>query len=170
MIRAWSDHEIVISYPPLPKPNSSHLGNAFYMKKYKLSRSGYPPELHEMVRLPRKIALQFPPKIAPDTKNILYFFLSWHLFSLGIYSLLAPILSWHLFALGIYFLLAFIFSWNLFFLGTYSRLASILFWHLFSWHLFSKYLFFFDIYSLLRFIFSIYIFLYISILNILKYF
>ena len=47
------------------------------------------------------------PNIAPGTKNalyssLLYSILSWHLFSLGIYSLYASILSRHLFSLGIY--------------------------------------------------------------------
>ena len=58
MIRAWSDHEIVISHPPLRRPDSSHLGDAFCMKKYNIWRSGYLPKLHEMLRLPRKVTLQ----------------------------------------------------------------------------------------------------------------
>ena len=73
---------------------------------------------------------------------------SWHLFSFGIYSLLASILSWHLFPLGIYSLLASIPSWHLFSLGIYSLLASILSWHLFARHLFSRHLFSLGIYSL----------------------
>ena len=32
MIRAWSDHEIVISHSPLRRPYSSHLGDAFCME------------------------------------------------------------------------------------------------------------------------------------------
>ena len=68
--------------------------------------------------------------------STLFFFLAfilfWHLFPLGIYSLLAPIPSWHLLSLGIYSLLASILSRHLFSLGIYSLLASILSWHLFS--------------------------------------
>ena len=87
-----------------------------------------------------------------------------HLFSLGIYSLLASILSRHLFSLGIYSLSASILSRHLLSLGIYcpwasllsrhlfSRhlflLASLLSWHLFSRHLFSWHLFSLGIYSL----------------------
>ena len=86
--------------------------------------------------------------------------ISWHLFALGIYSLLASIPSWHPFSLGIYSLLASILSWHLFSLGIYSPLASILSWHLFplgiysllasilSWHLFSLGIYSLGIYSL----------------------
>ena len=81
--------------------------------------------------------------------SLLASILSWHLFSLGIYSLLASILSWHLFSLGIYSLLASILSWHLFSLGIYSLLASILSWHLFSKHLFSLGIYSLSIYSLL---------------------
>ena len=58
IIRAWSDHEIVISHPPLRRPYSSHLGDAFCMEKYNISRSGYLSKFHEMLRLPRKVTLQ----------------------------------------------------------------------------------------------------------------
>ena len=69
--------------------------------------------------------------------SLLASILSWHLFSLGIYSLLASILSWHLFSLGIYSLLASILSWHLFSLGIFSLLASILSWHLFPLGIYS---------------------------------
>ena len=278
-----SEHEIVISHPPLRRPDSSHLGNAFCMKKYNISRSDYLPKLHEMLRLPRKVTLQlhqilrlprkkmssvirvtyetsFPmrgaskvtlqthqvlplprnsefkisarnpwiasaniktirghsedirawnrhlapaasetwlvpswkrilyekiqhfalrlspkfarnavpatkshiptsPNTAPGTKHALYSslysILSWHLFALGICSVLASILSWHLFSLGIYSLLASILSWHLFSLGIYSLLASILSRHLFSLGIYSllasilsRHLFSLGIYSL----------------------
>ena len=58
IIRRWSDHEIVISHPPLRRPYSSHLVNAFCMEKYNISRSGYLPKCHQMLRLPRKVTLQ----------------------------------------------------------------------------------------------------------------
>ena len=54
MIRAWCDD---ISHPPLPRPYSSHLADAFCMEKYNTSRSGYLPKFHEMLRLPRKVTL-----------------------------------------------------------------------------------------------------------------
>ena len=78
------------------------------MEKYNISRSGYLPKLHEMLRLPRKVTLQLhqilrlPSKMNLLASILLASILSWHLFSLGIYPLLASILSWHLFSLGIY--------------------------------------------------------------------
>ena len=98
------------------------------------------------------------PNTAPGTKHSI---LSWHLFALGICSVLASILSWHLFSLGIYSLLASILvlasilSWHLFSLGIYSLSASILSWHLFSLGIYSllasilsRHLFSLGIYSL----------------------
>ena len=58
MIRAWSEHEIVISHPPPRRPSSSHLGDAFCMEKYNVSRSGYLSKFHQVLRLPRKVTLQ----------------------------------------------------------------------------------------------------------------
>ena len=166
MIRAWSEDKIVISHPPLRGPYSSHLGDAFCMEKYNISRSGYLPKCHQMLRLPRKVTLQLQQILRLPRKmnllasirswhlftlgiySLLASILSWHLFSFGIYSLLASILSWHLFPLGIYSLLASIPSWHLFSLGIYSLLAAILSWHLFARHLFSRHLFSLGIYSL----------------------
>ena len=64
------------------------------MKKYNLSRSGYLPELHENAALARKSHAPTSPNTAPGTKNALY--------SSLLYSLLTSFLSWHLFSLGIY--------------------------------------------------------------------
>ena len=54
IIRPWSEHEIVISHPPPRRPSSSHLGDAFCMGKYNISRSGYLSKFHQVLRLPRK--------------------------------------------------------------------------------------------------------------------
>ena len=54
MIRAWSEDKIVISHPPLRRPYSSHLGDAFCMEKYNIWRSGYLSKFHEVLPLPRK--------------------------------------------------------------------------------------------------------------------
>ena len=98
IIRPWSDHEIVISHPPLRRPYSSDLGDDFVLKN-----TSYLPKCHEMLCLPRKVTLQLHQILRlPRKMNLLASILSWHLFSLGIYSLLASILSWHLFSLGIY--------------------------------------------------------------------
>ena len=156
------------------------------MEKYNISRSGYLPKCHQMLRLPRKVTLQLhqilrlPRKMHPTLLHLFplgiysllasilswhLFSLSWHLFPLGIYSLLASILSWHLFSLGIYSLLASILSWHLFSLGIYSLLASILSWHLFSLGIYSLlasilswHLFSLGIYSLLASILSWHLF------------
>ena len=58
IIRRQSEHEIVISHPPLRRPSSSHLGDAFCMEKYNISRSGYLSKFHQVLRLPRKVTLQ----------------------------------------------------------------------------------------------------------------
>ena len=58
MIRAWSEDKIVISHPPPRRPSSSHLGDAFCIEKYNISRSGYLSKFHEMLCLPRKVTLQ----------------------------------------------------------------------------------------------------------------
>ena len=82
-IPPWSDHEIVISHPPLRRPYSSHLGDAFCMEKYNISGSGYLSKFHEVLCLPRKITLQLhqmlrlPRKItlmieAPHIWNVIY--------------------------------------------------------------------------------------------------
>ena len=57
IIRTQSDHKIVISHPPLRRPYSSHLADAFCMEKYNISRSGYLPKFRDMLRLPRKVTL-----------------------------------------------------------------------------------------------------------------
>ena len=164
--------------PTIIRPWNRHLAPAasetllvrsrrrFCIEKYNISRSGYLPKCHQMLRLPRKVTLQLQQILRLPRKmnllasirswhlftlgiySLLASILSWHLFSFGIYSLLASILSWHLFSLGIYSLLASIPSWHLFSLGIYSLLASILSWHLFARHLFSRHLFSLGIYSL----------------------
>ena len=58
-IRAWSEDKIVISHPPLRRPYSSHLGDAFCMEKYNISRSGY--------RLSIKISRNAAPATKSDT-------------------------------------------------------------------------------------------------------
>ena len=95
----------------------------FCIEKYNISRSGYLPKCHQMLRLPRKVTLQLHQILRLARKmhpTLLYSILSWHLFSLGIYSLYASILPRHLFSLGIYSLLASILSRHLFSLGVYS--------------------------------------------------
>ena len=90
-------------------------------------------QLHHMLRLPRKPHSTFTTYCACHEKCTLPLsaLFSWHLFSLGIYSLLASILSWHL------SLLASILSWHLFSLGIFSLSASFLSRHLFSLGIFS---------------------------------
>ena len=53
-----SEHKIVISHPPLRRPYPCHLGQAFCIEKYNISRSGYLPKFQEVLRLPRKVTLQ----------------------------------------------------------------------------------------------------------------
>ena len=58
MIRAWSDHELVISHPPVRGGYFSRFGDAFCIENYNISRSGYLPRFHRILRLPRKVPLQ----------------------------------------------------------------------------------------------------------------
>ena len=53
-----SDDKIVISHPPLPRPYSSHFGRRFCIVKYNISRPGYLPKCHEVLRLSRKVTRQ----------------------------------------------------------------------------------------------------------------
>ena len=58
MIRPWSDHELVISHPPVRRGYFSHFGDAFCIENYNILRSGYLPRFHRILRLPRKVTLQ----------------------------------------------------------------------------------------------------------------
>ena len=60
MIRAWSEHELVISHPPVCGGSFSHFGDAFCIENYNISRSGYLPRFHRILRLPQKVTLQDP--------------------------------------------------------------------------------------------------------------
>ena len=53
-----SDDKIAISHPPLPRPYSSHFGRRFCIVKYNISRPGYLPKCHEVLRLSRKVTRQ----------------------------------------------------------------------------------------------------------------
>ena len=58
MIRTGSDHELVISHPPVRRAYFLRFGDAFCNKNYNISRSGYLPRFHQILRLPRKVTLQ----------------------------------------------------------------------------------------------------------------
>ena len=58
MIRAWSEHELVISHPPVRRGYFSRFGDAFCIENYNISRSGYLPKFHQILCLPRKVTLQ----------------------------------------------------------------------------------------------------------------
>ena len=58
LIRPWSDHEIAKLNPPVRRAYFSPLGNAFCIENYNISRSGYLPRFHQILRLPRKVTLQ----------------------------------------------------------------------------------------------------------------
>ena len=164
IIRRPSEHEIVISHPPLRRPYPSDLEHDFVLKNTTFRVPAISQNVTKCCACHEKSNSNFTKYCAWHEKcnllfSILYSLLasilSWHLFSLriyslkcrallfstlfslGIYSLLASILSWHLFSLGIYSLLASILSRHLFSLGIYSLLTSILSWHLFSLGIYS---------------------------------
>ena len=58
MIRPWSEHELVISHPPVRRGYFLRFGDAFCMENYNISRSGYLPRFHRILRLPQKMTLQ----------------------------------------------------------------------------------------------------------------
>ena len=57
-IRPWSDHELVISHPPVRRGYFWRFGDAFCIENYNISRSGYLPRFHQILCLPRKVTLQ----------------------------------------------------------------------------------------------------------------
>ena len=67
-----SDDKIVISHPPLPRPYSSHFGRRFCIVKYNISRPGYLPKCHEVLRLSRKSHPPTSPNTAPATQSELW--------------------------------------------------------------------------------------------------
>ena len=58
MIRTRSDHELVISHPPVCCGYLSRFEDAFCNENYNISRSGYLFKFHRILRLPRKVARQ----------------------------------------------------------------------------------------------------------------
>ena len=58
IIRPWSEHELVISHPPVRGGSFSHFGDAFCIENYNISRSGYLPRFHRILRLLQKVTLQ----------------------------------------------------------------------------------------------------------------
>ena len=58
MIRTRSEHEIAKLNPPVRRAYFSPLGNAFCIANYNILRSGYPPRIHQILHLPRKVTLQ----------------------------------------------------------------------------------------------------------------
>ena len=67
-IRTRSEHELVISHPPVRRGYFSHFGDTFCIENYIISRSGYLPRFHQILRLPQKVTPRSP-KTAPATKN-----------------------------------------------------------------------------------------------------
>ena len=77
MIRPWSDHELVISHPPIRRGYFLRFGAAFCTENYNISRSGYLSKFHQILRLlsdtPRS------PNTAPATKNDSHHWFPWHM-------------------------------------------------------------------------------------------
>ena len=83
MIRTWSEHEIAKLNPAVRRAYFSPLGNAFCIENYNISRCDYLPQIHQILRLPRKVTLQhhqmlrLPPRMtlmidARRTWNVIY--------------------------------------------------------------------------------------------------
>ena len=69
-IRAWSEHELVISHPPVRRAYYFSLfGDAFCIENYNISRSGYLSKFHQILRLPRKLTLMVDVR---DIWNVIY--------------------------------------------------------------------------------------------------
>ena len=84
MIRPWSEHELVISHPPVRGGSFSHFGDAFCIENYNISRSGYLPRFHRILRLPQKVTLQehqilrLPQKVTLQDPSNLTKYCAWH--------------------------------------------------------------------------------------------
>ena len=72
MIRPWSEHEIVISHPPVRRGYFSRFGDAFCIENYNISRSGYLSKFPQILRLPRKVTLQDHQILRLPRKMLLY--------------------------------------------------------------------------------------------------
>ena len=61
MIRAWSEHRPSSRTRPFDEVNFrlSRFGDAVCIENYNISRSGYLPRFHQILRLQRKVTLQF---------------------------------------------------------------------------------------------------------------
>ena len=57
-IRTRSEHELVISHPPVRRGYFSRFGDAFCIENYNVSRSGYLPRFHRILCLPQKVTLR----------------------------------------------------------------------------------------------------------------
>ena len=118
IIRRQSEHEIVISHPPLRRPYPSDLEHDFVLKNTTFRVPAISQNVTKCCACHEKSNSNFTKYCAWHEKcNLLLY----TLFSLGIYSLLASILFTHLCSLGIYSLKcrALLFS-TLFSLGIYS--------------------------------------------------
>ena len=58
VIRPWSEHELVISHPPVRRGYFSRFGDAYCIENYNISRSGYLLKFHRILHLPQKVTLQ----------------------------------------------------------------------------------------------------------------
>ena len=58
MIRTRSEYELVISYPSVRRAYLSRFRNAFCIKNFNVSRSGFLPRFYQIPRLPRKVTFQ----------------------------------------------------------------------------------------------------------------
>ena len=92
-IRRHSEHNPITKSHLAPAASETLLvrpWTRFCIKKYNISRSGYLPKCHQMLRLPRKVTLQLHQILRLARKmhsTLLYSILFRHPFSLGIYSL-----------------------------------------------------------------------------------
>ena len=110
MIRPWSDHEIAKLNPSVRRAYFSPLGNAFCIENYNISRSGYLPRFHRILRLPQKVTLQdhqmlrLPRKVTLEDHQILPLprKMNWHFTELLLYWA-GTLLSWYFTLLNCYF-------------------------------------------------------------------
>ena len=70
-IRTRSEHDLVISHPPVRRGYFSHFGDTFCIENYIISRSGYLPRFHQILRLPQKVTLQDHQRLRLPRKMIL---------------------------------------------------------------------------------------------------
>ena len=133
MTRPWAEPKLVISHRPVRRAYFSRFGDAFCIENYYISRSGYLPKFHQILRLPRKVTLQHHqilrlPRTVTWCELLLDLLLDWAVTLLN-YYLTELLLYWTVTLLSCYFTWLLLY-WAVTLLNCYSTelLLLLLYW------------------------------------------